>query len=75
MILKNCCLGQKFKLLNFGQAPVSYRRKLLAMGLTCGVVVTIEHIAPLGDPSALNVRGAILVLRQVELNDLGWERV
>jgi len=45
------------------------------MGLTYGVVVTVEHIAPLGDPIALNVRGVIVVLRQVELNDLGWERV
>lgn len=74
----NSCLdkihkGQEIKLLSYGSAPQMYRRRLLAMGLTCGLVVTIAHIAPLGDPITLKIRGVMIVLRRAEMKDLIWE--
>lgn len=47
-------------------ASRSYRRKLLAMGLTPGAQFTVERVAPLGDPMQLNVRGFSLSVRRDE---------
>ena len=43
-----------------------YRQKLLAMGLTPETLVTLERIAPMGDPIQLRVRGYDLSLRKQE---------
>lgn len=40
------------------------RRHLLDMGLTPGTKVTVERIAPLGDPLGLELRGYALTLRK-----------
>ncbi len=44
----------------------SYRRQLLAMGLTPGVGLKILRRAPMGDPVELEVRGFNLSLRRDE---------
>lgn len=43
-----------------------YRQKLLAMGLTPETQVTLERIAPMGDPIQIRVRGYDLSLRKHE---------
>ena len=39
------------------------RRHLLDMGLIPGVVVTLQKVAPMGDPIEIRVRGYELTLR------------
>lgn len=40
------------------------RRRIMDMGLTKGVDVTVRKVAPLGDPIQLNVRGYELSIRK-----------
>ena len=56
-----------------GTAP-AYREKLLAMGLIRGTEITVERIAPLGDPVEIQVRGFSLSLRKDEASALLMER-
>ncbi len=47
-----------------GTGPL--RQRLLDMGLTKGVNVTVRKVAPLGDPLEVSVRGYQLSLRKAE---------
>ena len=47
-----------------GEGPV--KRRIMDMGLTKGVEVTVRKIAPLGDPIELTVRGYELSIRKDE---------
>ncbi len=47
-----------------GAGPL--RQRLLDMGLTKGVRVSIRKVAPLGDPLEITVRGYELSLRKAE---------
>ncbi len=47
-----------------GKGPL--RQRLLDMGLTKGVSVTVQKVAPLGDPLEVRVRGYQLSLRKAE---------
>ncbi len=47
-----------------GSGPL--RQRLLDMGLTKGVCVTVQKVAPLGDPLEVRVRGYQLSLRKAE---------
>lgn len=49
------------------EANPQYRQKLLAMGLTPETLITLERIAPMGDPLQLRVRGYDLSLRKQEI--------
>ena len=42
------------------------RRRIMDMGLTKGVSVTVRTVAPLGDPIQLNVRGYELSIRKAD---------
>ncbi|MEO2783059.1 FeoA family protein, partial [Ligilactobacillus ruminis] len=42
------------------------RRRLMDMGLTRNTIVTVQQIAPLGDPVELTLRGYKLSLRKSE---------
>jgi len=42
----------------------AFRRRLMEMGLVPGTRVTKTHIAPLGDPMELRVRGGRLSIRR-----------
>lgn len=47
-----------------GQGPV--KRRIMDMGITKGVNVTVVKVAPLGDPIEINVRGYELSLRKAD---------
>ena len=47
-------------------AEGALKRHFLDMGITKGVVVTMERIAPFGDPVAVRLRGYSLSLRRAE---------
>ena len=44
----------------------SLRRRLVEMGVTPGVLIAVERVAPLGDPIAVEVRGYRLSMRKAE---------
>ncbi len=52
----------------FFEGNVSYRKKLLSMGITPGTVFKVERIAPFGDPIEISLRGYRLSLRKEEAN-------
>lgn len=59
--------GQKGRILNIESSDLLSRQRLLDMGLTEGVVVKIEKVAPLGDPICLALRGYSLLVRRSEV--------
>ena len=65
MTLKEVKVGATAKIVRInGAGPV--KRRIMEMGLTKGVEVTVRRIAPLGDPIELTVRGYELSIRKDE---------
>ncbi len=62
--------GERGRIIKVGGA---LRRKLLDMGLTSGVSVEVERVAPLGDPIEVKVRGYHLSLRKEEASSVEVE--
>lgn len=50
----------------FGRGNDSYRKKLLAMGITPGTMFQVVRVAPFGDPVEIRVRGYLVSLRREE---------
>lgn len=48
------------------KGSADYRKRLLALGVTPGVVFTVTRVAPLGDPIELRLRGAAISVRKSE---------
>ncbi len=67
--------GDHLRLVDFGQTEVLYRRRLLSLGITRGVLIDVVRVAPLGCPVQIEVRGTALTLRKAEACHLQWERV
>ena len=47
-----------------GEGPV--KRRIMDMGITKGVELHVRKVAPLGDPTELNVRGYELSVRKAD---------
>ena len=63
--LKDIKVGASAKVIRLhGEGPV--RRRIMDMGITKGVVVTLRKVAPLGDPMELTVRGYELSIRRAD---------
>lgn len=75
MSLKNIKIGAKMRITGLIAGEKVYRHKLLAMGLIPGTEFQVTHIAPLGDPIEILVRGFALSLRKNEANILQLEEV
>ena len=73
--LRDMLLGDKGKVVGFQKGNKSYRKKLLAMGLTPGTEFSITRYAQLGDPVEINVRGYSMSLRQDEAATLLVEKI
>ncbi len=67
--------GDRVRLVDFGQTDLLYRRRLLSLGITRGVELSVVRVAPLGCPVQVEVRGTALTLRKEEAGQLEWERV
>lgn len=62
-------------MLGFSEVGKAYRRNLLAMGLTPGVEITLNCVAPtMGDPLEIPVLGLALSLRKDETDALQTEK-
>ena len=65
MTLDKVATGDTVKIARLnGAGPV--KRRIMDMGLTRGIEVTVRRIAPLGDPIELTVRGYELSIRKNE---------
>ncbi len=63
-------VGQTGILQSFQNDNKALRRRLLDMGLTKGVRITIKMISPLGDPVSVMLRGYQLCLRKVDMDNI-----
>ena len=55
-----------------GEGPV--KRRIMDMGITKGVEVTVRKVAPLGDPVEVTVRGYELSLRKADAEMIEVEK-
>ena len=63
--LREVSIGSTVKVVKIhGEGAV--RRRIMDMGLTKRVDVTVRKVAPLGDPIQLNVRGYELSIRKAD---------
>lgn len=61
--LKDAKVGETVKVVKLhGQGAI--KRRIMDMGITKGVTITIRRVAPLGDPIEVTVRGYELSLRK-----------
>jgi len=67
--------GDSARVVRLSKGDRGYRQRLLAMGMTPGVVFSVTRMAPLGDPIEISVRNFTLTLRKVEAEILEIERV
>ena len=68
--LRDCAVGNNVRVVGYEPTARTYKRKLLAMGLTPGTEFSITRHAPLGDPTEIEVRGFHLSLRKDEADAL-----
>lgn len=68
-------LGEKAVIAGYEKQSRQYREKLLSMGLTKGVEITLLKYAPLGDPIEISIRDFKLSLRKEEAEILILEGV
>ena len=63
--LRQAKIGESAKVVKLhGEGAV--KRRIMDMGLTKGVEVTIRKVAPLGDPIEITVRGYELSIRKAD---------
>ena len=62
--------GEKAKVISISANNPSLKRRMLDMGMTSGVVVSVKKVAPLGDPIDVELRGYELCLRKVDLGSI-----
>ena len=63
--LKDVKIGETVKVVKLnGQGAV--KRRIMDMGITKGVEITVRKVAPLGDPVEITVRGYELSLRKAD---------
>ena len=49
------------------------KRRIMDMGITKGVAITVRKVAPLGDPIEVTVRGYDLSLRKADADNIEIE--
>ncbi len=63
--LKETKIGQTVRVVKLhGEGAV--KRRIMDMGITKGVSLTVRKVAPLGDPIQISVRGYELSLRKAD---------
>ena len=72
--MRDMQVGDAGRVAGFEEGGRSYRKKLLAMGLTPGTTFSVTRVAPMGDPVEITVRGFKLSLRKDEAAALLIER-
>ena len=70
--LKETKIGETVKVVKL-HGEGSVKRRIMDMGLTKGVEVTVRKVAPLGDPVEVTVRGYELSLRKADAESIEVE--
>ena len=69
MNLKEVKIGDTVKVVKLaGEGAV--KRRIMDMGITKGVEVTVRKVAPLGDPIQVSVRGYELSIRKADAENI-----
>ena len=63
---ENLPVGARARVVRYQTLDTLYRNRLMALGLTPGTEFEVQHLAPLGDPVQIRVRGFHLSLRRHE---------
>ena len=74
MNLKDLKVGESGRILRVGGEGI-LRHRLLEMGVTPYTTVTVQKIAPMGDPLELFLRGYVLTLRLEDAEKIAIEKV
>lgn len=61
--------GQQGQIVRVG-GPAAARRRLLEMGLVRGETISVQRVAPLGDPVEFTIKGYHLSLRRQNAADI-----
>lgn len=70
--LKDAKIGETVKIVKLhGEGAV--KRRIMDMGITRGVEVSIRKVAPLGDPVEITVRGYELSIRKADAENIEIE--
>ncbi|EKD74296.1 MAG: ferrous iron transport protein A [uncultured bacterium] len=75
MQLGDMKMGTLGRIVRIQPGETLYRHRLISMGLLPGTEFIVSHIAPLGDPVEITVRGFSLSLRKGEASILTVEQV
>ncbi len=74
MNLKEAKIGDTVKVKKLtGEGAI--KRRIMDMGITKGIEVTVRKVAPLGDPIEVTVRGYELSLRKADAEMIEVEKV
>ena len=65
MTLNETAIGSTVRVTKVG-GEGALKRRIMDMGITKGVEITVRKLAPLGDPMELTVRGYELSLRKAD---------
>ena len=69
MTLKDVKIGKSATVVKLnGEGAV--KRRIMDMGITKGVQITVRKVAPLGDPIELTVRGYELSIRKADAENI-----
>lgn len=71
--LSSLKVGQKGKIKGIFIENKALKRRLLDMGITKNVVITIKRISPLGDPINIELRGYELSIRKDDMDKIECE--
>ncbi len=70
--LKEVAIGDSCKVVKLhGEGAV--KRRIMDMGITKGVEITVRKVAPLGDPIEINVRNYELSIRKADAANIEVE--
>ncbi|MGD9661481.1 MAG: ferrous iron transport protein A [Porticoccaceae bacterium] len=72
---KDLKVGDCARVVRFNGLDRLYRNRLMSLGLTPGTEFQVQHVAPLGDPIDIRVRGFYLSLRRQEAGAMEVELV
>ncbi len=61
--LKEASVGQTLKVIKL-HGEGSVKRRIMDMGITKGIALSVRKVAPLGDPIEITVRGYELSIRK-----------
>lgn len=68
--LSDLSKGQVAEVLGLHNNNSAIKRRLLDMGITKGVKISIKNIAPLGDPISISLRGYELCIRKHDMSEI-----